>query len=161
MKWFTSIMTLAGTLLHYDENNNCVGESVPGILPGEMKHYDANGNYAGRTDEGMVEGLYVTRDGMNNIVGTSYEAWDGSYRHHGPTGSMVGQSVDTLGGVMSSSTYDPFATTKSDSQSIFDSVDTLGSTTSSSVYNPFATTSTDEQSIYDKLTISFDDSNPF
>ena len=53
-KHYTTVDGLFGSKIHYDENGNYAGQSVPGLIEGSMIHYDANGSYAGTSMPGLL-----------------------------------------------------------------------------------------------------------
>lgn len=95
MSFFKSIKTLFGNIIHYNERGEKVGESLDGFFPEQKIHYDNDGNYLGRTDPGLLRKTSITKDQNNNVVMTSSENLDGSYRHLDNDHHVVGATIFT------------------------------------------------------------------
>lgn len=101
MKPFHSIRTALGTIIHYNDRGEKIGESREGFLSDSLRHYDASGNYIGRTDPGFLPNSFVTRDSDDEKLFSSSESINGSFVHRddnieiGRTNtSLLGTSTD-------------------------------------------------------------------
>ncbi len=95
MGFFKSIKTLFGSVVHYNERGEKVGETLDGFFPEQKIHYDNDGNYLGRTDPGLLRKTSITKDQNNNVVMTSSENPDGSYRHLDNNHRVIGTTIFT------------------------------------------------------------------
>lgn len=95
MGFLKSIKTLFGSVVHYNERGEKVGESLDGFFPEQKIHYDNDGNYLGRTDPGLLRKTSITKDQNNNVVITSSENLDGSYRHLDNDHRVIGTTIFT------------------------------------------------------------------
>lgn len=55
MGFLKSIKTLFGSIVHYNERGEKVGETLDGFFPEQKLHYDNDGNYLWRTDPGLLQ----------------------------------------------------------------------------------------------------------
>lgn len=95
MGFLKSIKTLFGSVVHYNERGEKVGETLDGFFPEQKIHYDNDGNYLGRTDPGFLRKTSITKDQNNNVVMTSSENPDGSYRHLDNNHRVIGTTIFT------------------------------------------------------------------
>ena len=95
-KHYTTMDGLFGSKIHYDENGNYAGQSMPGLFGDTMIHYDENGNYAGRTDPGLF-GTQVHTDRNGQYAGQTTEGLFGQKIHTDVKG-RTGQTWDCLFG---------------------------------------------------------------
>lgn len=95
MGFLKSIKTLFGNIVHYNERGEKVGETLDGFFPEQKIHYDNDGDYLGRTDPGLLRKTSITKDQNNNVMMTSSENLDGSYRHLDNNHHVVGTTIFT------------------------------------------------------------------
>lgn len=98
MSNYRSRRTITGSIVHYNDRGEVIGESVEGILPGTSLHYGRDGEYLGRTDEGVIPGSFTTRDASGDVLYRSNEHWDGSVRHFGNDDRLLGTTAPELFG---------------------------------------------------------------
>lgn len=95
MGFLKSIKTLFGSVVHYNERGEKVGETLDGFFPEQKIHYNNDGNYLGRTDPGLLRKTSITKDQNNNVVMTSSENPDGSYQHLDNNHRVIGTTIFT------------------------------------------------------------------
>ncbi len=98
MSNYRSRRTVTGSIVHYNDRGEVIGESIEGILPGTRLHYGKDGEYLGRTDEDMLPGSFTTRDASGDVLFRSNENWDGSVRHFGNDERLLGTTSPELFG---------------------------------------------------------------
>ncbi len=86
-KHYTTVDGLFGSKIHYDENGNYAGTSVPGLIEGSMIHYDANGSYAGTSMPGLFQDQMLHTDATGLPIGTSSPGLFGTQVFNGVNGS--------------------------------------------------------------------------
>ena len=86
---------LFGTVNHYNEKGEKIGESRPGFF-GVTNHYDANGRKTGSSMKGAF-GWSLHYDAKGNRSGTSYEGFFGT-SHYDNKGNHIGNTYSGVFG---------------------------------------------------------------
>ena len=97
-KQFTTVDGPFGDKLHFDENGNYAGRSVPTGSNGSMVHFDANGNYAGRSDPGLFGGAMIHTNANGDYAGQSAPGPFGNTIHSGKNGEAGVTENGAFGG---------------------------------------------------------------
>ncbi len=87
-KKYSTVDGLFGDKIHFDENGNYAGSSVPTGSDGSMVHFDANGDYAGSSSPGLFKGDMIHTDAKGNYVGQSSPGLFGTTVHTGKNGEI-------------------------------------------------------------------------
>ncbi len=95
---YTTVDGLFGDKIHFDENGNYAGSSMPAGSDGSMVHFDANGNYAGRSDPGLFNGDMIHTDTNGDYAGQSSPGPFANTIHSGKNGETGVTNDGAFGG---------------------------------------------------------------
>ena len=65
-----SIEGMFGNIIHFDDEGNVAGESIPGVIPGTYTHYGSDGEALAVTRPGLFDDMYHS-DMSGELIGSS------------------------------------------------------------------------------------------